>query len=118
MEISNLPFEVPEFTYIPEGFEKTDETIYEFYYSETFTDGEERSLTISMAEDNGGETYVYVPGEGLTPVEGTVASYSAGDGYSSMTLNEDGVGTNIYTYGVVLSAEEMEEILEGRVWSE
>lgn len=118
MEISDLPFEVPEFTYIPEGFEKGEEWIFEQYYSVDFTAGEERSLTISMSQYGGEELYAYVSGEGMTPVEDTIVTYSATDVSSNMSLNENGVRTNIYTYDIALPVEEIEKILEGRVWNE
>lgn len=120
--VEDLAFDVPQFTYIPEGFEPDGEpTVYYdgVSYAQRYIDEAGYTFTIHIQEAVG-ETYYYAysQGENVNSIDETVLQYKDEGNYFHGELTENGLNTSIYSYSTTLSPEEVIAILDGRVWGE
>lgn len=117
--VADLPFEVPEFTYIPEGYEFEEEQVIGDYYSRDYASESGQSLHINM-EVSDLVHYMYTEDGELAEAEDPVVSFrDVESGYRTLTVYENGIETSVYTYdNPEITREDMLAVLNGRVWGE
>lgn len=119
----DLPFTVPTFAYLPEGYDS--EPSYEScsaaldegygYYYVYFENGED---TLYMSISYSGyriedEYYVLADDGSVAPINGTMLQYAADDDYRHVSWTQDGAIMSITAYDSEIDLDTLVKIIEG-----
>lgn len=115
--VDDLPYAVPEFTWLPEGFDLESVDVYEYseMYRTRFVRGDEAQLTITISVPEEPSAVYSIAGDGsLVGHAAPFFLYSGSGLYRSVIYHEDGLEYHIYSYDYPFTPEEAHAILSGR----
>lgn len=119
--VEDLPYPVPEFTWIPERFEWVSTHVYEYgdvcWIDYSAEGGAQLRIQLSPEVDAATEYTLDADGK-LVEVSEPPLKIEMGKDSTEATLREGGVKIRIWTYNDTLTPEEIQSILDGRVYPE